>query len=254
MQTSLTIHPLSGIPLVKTGDDLGALLLESMSSERLDVVDGDIFVVAQKIVSKSEGRLVALREVTPSPAAVALAAETGKDPRMVELILRESTAVIRKAPDILIVRNRLGIISANAGIDQSNIDHHDGECALLLPEDPDGSAARLRDSLQQRTGRRLGVIISDSLNRPWRLGTMGQAIGSSGLTVLDDRRGEVDLFGRELQFTIINRADSIAAAAVLVMGESIERMPAALVRGFAPEDSRQVAQDSLRPAPEDLFL
>lgn len=254
MQTSLTIHPLLGVPLVKTGDDLSGMLLESMTSERLELADGDIVVVAQKIVSKSEGRLVALRDVEPGPEAVALAAEINKDPRMVELILRESTAIIRKAPDILIVRNRLGIISANAGIDQSNIDHRDGESALLLPEDPDGSAARLRDSLQQRTGRRLGLIISDSLNRPWRLGTMGQAIGSSGLTVLDDRRGEVDLFGRELQFTIINRADSIAAAAVLVMGESIERVPAAVVRGFAPEDSRQVAQDSLRPAQEDLFL
>jgi coenzyme F420-0:L-glutamate ligase/coenzyme F420-1:gamma-L-glutamate ligase len=254
MHAALTIQPLPGIPLVSSGDDLGSLLLDCLAELRLELVDGDILVVAQKIVSKSEGRLVQLDEVTPSPEAVALAAETDKDPRIVELILRESTAVIRKAPGVIIVRNRLGIIGANAGIDQSNIDHGAGECALLLPEDPDQSAARLRDSLQQHTGRSLGVIISDSMNRAWRLGTLGQAIGSSGVRVLDDRRGGRDLFGRELMVTIINRADSIAAAAVLVMGETAEQVPAALVRGFPPDDSRQVARQSLRPASEDLFL
>lgn len=254
MQKSLTIQPLPGIPLISPGDDLGSLLLDCLSEQRLELVDGDILVVAQKIVSKSEGRLVRLDEVTPSARAIALAAETDKDPRIVELILRESTAVLRKKPGVLIVRNRLGIIGANAGIDQSNIDHEDGEAALLLPEDPDRSARQLRDSLQQETGRCLGVIISDSMNRPWRLGTMGQAIGCAGITVLDDRRGERDLFGRELQVTIINRADSIAAAAVLLMGETTEQMPAALVRGLPPEDSLEVARQTLRPAAEDLFL
>jgi coenzyme F420-0:L-glutamate ligase/coenzyme F420-1:gamma-L-glutamate ligase len=252
MHAALTIQPLPGIPLVSSGDDLGSLLLDCLAELRLELVDGDILVVAQKIVSKSEGRLVQLDEVTPSPEAVALAAETDKDPRIVELILRESPAV--HPPGVIIVRNRLGIIGANAGIDQSNIDHGAGECALLLPEDPDQSAARLRDSLQQHTGRSLGVIISDSMNRAWRLGTLGQAIGSSGVRVLDDRRGGRDLFGRELMVTIINRADSIAAAAVLVMGETAEQVPAALVRGFPPDDSRQVARQSLRPASEDLFL
>ena len=183
-----------------------------------------------------------------------LAEETDKDPRLVELILRESTAIIRKAPGIIIVRNRLGIVGANAGIDQSNIDHGGEEWALLLPEDPDRSAARLRDALQQRTSRKLGLIISDSMNRPWRLGTIGQAIGSSGITVLDDRRGHRDLFGRELKVTMTNRADSIAAAALLVMGETTERIPAALVRGFEAENSRQAARDALRPAADDLFL
>lgn len=216
--------------------------------------DGDIFVVAQKIVSKAEGRLVRLSDVQPSTDAQALAAEVDKDPRLVELILRESSAIVRKVPGVVIVRNRLGIIGANAGIDQSNIDHEEGDCALLLPEDPDLSAAQLRQALQQRTAKRVGVIISDSMNRPWRLGTLGQAIGSAGITVLDDRRGQKDLFGRELKVTMSNRADSIAAAALLVMGETTERVPAAVVRGFDPEDSSQVARESLRPASDDLFL
>jgi coenzyme F420-0:L-glutamate ligase/coenzyme F420-1:gamma-L-glutamate ligase len=173
---------------------------------------------------------------------------------MVQLILDESTEVIRAVPGVLIVRHRLGIIGANAGIDQSNIDHQGGECALLLPEDPDRSAAQLRDALQRRTAKKLGVVISDSMNRPWRLGTTGQAIGSAGIMVLDDRRGQQDLFGRELQVTMTNRADSIATAALLVMGETTEGVPAALVRGFPPEESQQVARNSLRPAAEDLFL
>lgn len=254
MQQSLSIHALTGIPLIEPGDDLVPLLLRSIDAQGLQPADGDIFVIAQKIVSKSEGRLVRLADVHPSARARSLAEETDKDPRLVELILQESTEIIRKAPGVIIVRHRLGIIGANAGIDQSNIDHGGDECALLLPEDPDRSAAQLRDSLQQRTSRRLGLIISDSMNRPWRLGTIGQAIGSAGITVLDDRRGDTDLFGRELKVTMINRADSIAAAALMVMGETTERVPAALVRGFAAENSSQTARDALRPAADDLFL
>ncbi len=240
--------------MVQPGDDLGSLLADALGRAGLSPSDGDVLVVAQKIVSKAEGRLVMLADVDPSDEAQALAVETDKDPRLVELILRESSAVIRKAPGILIVRHRLGIIGANAGIDQSNIDHQAGECALLLPADPDSSAARIRASLQQKTAKELGVIISDSANRPWRLGSIGQAIGSAGITVLDDRRNGEDLFGRKLQVTVINRADSIATAAMLVMGETTERVPAALVCGFAPEESRQTARDALRPAVEDLFL
>jgi len=254
MNTRLSIHPLVSIPLVVPGDDLAALLLAALAAEGLQPADGDILVVAQKIVSKSEGRMVRLRDVEPSPEALAIASETDKDPRLVELILRESSAIIRKVPGVIIVRNRLGVIGANAGIDQSNIEHLEGECALLLPEDPDRSAAHLREALRQRSGRTLGVIVSDSLNRPWRLGTIGQAIGSAGITVLDDRRGQHDLFGRELKVTMTNRADAIAAAALLVMGESTERIPAALVRGFEPENSNQTARDALRPAADDLFL
>ena len=250
----LVISPLKGIPLVREGDDLAALLEGALARAALSLQAGDVLVVAQKIVSKSEGRVVRLRDVQPTARAVELAVRTDKDPRMVQLILDESIEVVRAVPGVLIVRHRLGIIGANAGIDQSNIDHQGGECALLLPADPDRSAARLRDTLQQHTGKKLGIVISDSMNRPWRLGTMGQAIGSAGILVLDDRRGQQDLFGRELQVTMTNRADSIAAAALLVMGETTERVPAALVRGFPAEDSRQAARDSIRPPVEDLFL
>jgi coenzyme F420-0:L-glutamate ligase/coenzyme F420-1:gamma-L-glutamate ligase len=250
----LVISPLKGIPLVREGDDLAALLKGALARSDLSLQAGDVLVVAQKIVSKSEGRVVRLRDVQPTARAVELAERTDRDPRMVQLILDESIEVVRAVPGVLIVRHRLGIIGANAGIDQSNIDHQAGECALLLPVDPDRSAARLRDTLQQHTGKKLGIIISDSMNRPWRLGTMGQAIGSAGILVLDDRRGQQDLFGRELQVTMTNRADSIAAAALLVMGETTECVPAALVRGFPPEESTQAARDSIRPAVEDLFL
>jgi len=221
MPESLSIHALTGIPLVQPGDDLAALLVDALDSSGLTPADGDVLVIAQKIVSKAEGRLVRLADVDPSNEATALAAEVDKDPRIVELILRESSAIIRRAPGILIVRHRLGMIGANAGIDQSNVDHRAGECALLLPEDPDRSAARIRASLQQRTARNLGVIISDSANRPWRLGSIGQAIGSSGITVLDDRRNGEDLFGRKLQVTVINRADSIATTRAGCAGERI---------------------------------
>jgi coenzyme F420-0:L-glutamate ligase/coenzyme F420-1:gamma-L-glutamate ligase len=172
----------------------------------------------------------------------------------VQLILQESSAIVRKAPGILIVKHRLGFVGANAGIDQSNIGHDQGESALLLPLDPDRSARRLRSSLSESTGIQLGVIISDSWNRPWRLGTIGGAIGSAGIKVLDDRRGDNDLYGRELKVTLINRADSIATAAMLVMGETTEGVPAAIVRGFPPEDSQQTAAEGNRPPAEDLFL
>lgn len=251
---NVNIHPLTDMPLIEAGDDLSVLIVESLSKAHIKPVNGDVLVVAQKIVSKSEGHSVALSEVDPSPAAVQLAEETNKDPRLVELILRESSEVVCKAPGVIIVRHRLGIVSANAGIDQSNVDHAGGECALLLPEDPDLSAARLRKALEKKTGKRLGVIVSDSMNRPWRLGTLGYAIGSAGIMVLDDRRGQKDIFGRELAVTMSNRADAIATAAMLVMGETTERVPVAIVQGLPEDDSSQTARDSIRPRSEDLFL
>jgi coenzyme F420-0:L-glutamate ligase/coenzyme F420-1:gamma-L-glutamate ligase len=254
MLEQLSIHALKNIPLIKAGDDLASLLVEALEHARLDTLPGDILVVAQKIVSKAENRQVRLSDINPSPEAQRLAEEVGKDARLVELILRESLGIVRKAPGVIIVRHRLGFVSANAGIDQSNIGHQDGESALLLPLDPDLSARRLRAGMERSSGRRMGVIISDSMNRPWRLGTIGSAIGSAGLTVLDDRRGQHDLFGRELKVTMINRADSIATAAMLIMGETTERIPAALVRGFPAEDSGQSAADCIRPVSEDLFL
>jgi len=254
MQASLSIHPIEGLPLVQTGDDLALLLGEAILRSCIELRDGDVLVVAQKIVSKSEGCIVKLNKIEPSSKALRLAREIDKDPRLIELILRESTEVVRTAPGVIIVRHRLGIVSANAGIDQSNVDHEDGESALLLPKDPDLSAARLRKALEKSTGKRLGVIVSDSMNRPWRLGTLGYAIGSAGIPVLDDRRGQRDIFGRELQVTMSNRADTIAAAATLVMGETTERIPAAIVQGLAPEQSAQTARDCIRPLSEDLFL
>jgi coenzyme F420-0:L-glutamate ligase/coenzyme F420-1:gamma-L-glutamate ligase len=221
MQPKLSIVPLENIPLVQAGDNLSALILDALAGENILPADGDILVVAQKIISKSEGRTVRLDTITPSREATNLAVKTGKDPRLVELILSESTEVVRSAPGVIIVRHRLGIVSANAGIDQSNIDHFEGEWALLLPEDPDQSARELRKSLSTLTGKKLGIIVSDSMNRPWRLGTLGYAIGSAGITVLDDRRGETDIFGRELKVTVSNRADAIAAAATLVMGGNL---------------------------------
>ena len=249
----LSVLPLQDIPLVKTGDDLCDLIAAALLRADLSLEDGDVVVVAQKIVSKSEGRSVLLSTVTPSQRAILLAGKVDKDPRVVELILSESTEVVRKAPGVLIVRHRLGIVSANAAIDQSNIDHDGGETALLLPEYPDRSAAELRHELQSRFGKTLAVIISDSVNRPWRLGSVAIAIGSAGLQVLDDRRGEPDLFGRELQITMVNRADALATAAVLVMGETTEATPVALIRGCGGAAGEQSASDAIRPLEEDLF-
>ncbi len=257
MSGGFSVTPVSGLPMVQPGDDLCALILEALAAQALQLVDGDVVCLAQKIVSKAEGQLVAIASVTPSAEAEALAAETDKDPRLVELILRESTEVMRKKPGVLIVRHRLGMVGAHGGIDQSNVDHASGEQALLLPEDPDASAAALRDALQTATGRQVAVIITDSHNRPWRMGTIGGAIGTAGLTVLDDHRGGHDIYGRELKVTLINRADALAAAATLVMGETTERIPLALIRGLPVENPAAVAAHNAaminRPLEEDLF-
>ena len=256
----LTVTGLRGIPLVAAGDDLTEILVAALAAAEAAPADGDVLVVTQKIVSKAEGRLVPLDRVEPSARAARLAAETGKDPRLVQLILEQSTEVVRKAPGVLITRNRLGLVCANAGIDQSNVDHGGYSTALLLPTAPDATAAWLHHAVSARAGKRIGVVISDSSNRPWRLGTVGIAIGAAGLTVLDDCRGSRDLYGRELQATLINRADAIASAAVLVMGESTERIPAALVQGLPPPDGgpAQPAESHSaamipRPLEKDLF-
>jgi len=250
----LSIYSIVGIPVVKAEDDLAEIIDEALSAGDFSMQDGDVVVIAQKIVSLAEGRMVRLDDVQVSAAAEELAVQTEKDPRLVELILQESEEVVRSKPGVIITRHRLGLVGANAGIDQSNIEHEDGDCALLLPKEPDQSAKSLRNALRQKTGRNVGVVISDSMNRPWRLGTIGTAIGSAGIDVLDDRRGEPDLYGRELKVTLSNRADAIAAAAVLIMGEASERTPAVIVRGLAAEDSTQVASDGVRPLAEDLFL
>ena len=252
---SLQVLPVPGIPLIQAGDDLPAVITAALEAAGLELAAGDVVCVAQKIVSKAEGRLVALRGITATPEAEQLAQATDKDPRLVQLILDESTEVVRSKPGVLIVRHRLGLVGAHAGIDQSNIPHGDGadEYALLLPEDPDASAAKLRSALEARTGRRLGVVITDSSNRPWRLGTIGSAIGCSGIRVLEDHRGGTDMFGRELKVTLINRADAIASAATLMMGETTEMIPVVVVRGLGVDHADEPASSCIRPLEEDMF-
>jgi coenzyme F420-0:L-glutamate ligase / coenzyme F420-1:gamma-L-glutamate ligase len=252
----VSVKPLAGLPMVAAGDDLAELILAALGRADIRLANGDVVCIAQKIVSKAEGRRVALRDVVPGDEARRLAALTDKDPRLVQLVLDESDEVVRHKPGVLIVRHRLGLVGAHAGIDQSNIEHEagpDGEHALLLPVDPDASAARLRAALESASGARVGVVITDSHNRPWRLGTVGTAIGCAGIRVLDDRRGGHDLYGRELKVTLINRADALATVATLVMGETTERTPVALIRGLPPDDVDEPAATAVRPLAEDLF-
>jgi coenzyme F420-0:L-glutamate ligase/coenzyme F420-1:gamma-L-glutamate ligase len=237
--------------LVTEGDDLAQLIIKAVKEAGVTLNNGDIFVVAQKIVSKAEGRLVDLNDVTPTAKAHELAEATGKDPRMVELILQQSDEVVAYARGILVVAHKLGLVHANAGIDQSNIEGVDQ--ALLLPLDPDASAAALRDKLQTHFGLELAVVISDSMGRAWRKGIVGTAIGSAGITTLSDLRGKKDMFGRTLEITEVGRADEIAAAASLVQGQAAEAVPVVLLSGLAPEKSDQTAANLLRPKSEDLF-
>ncbi len=253
MTAALRLDPVPGLPMVQAGDDLAGLIATALCGAGISLAQGDVVCIAQKVVSKAEGRSVPLADVVAGEQARRLARETDKDPRLVQLILEESTEVMRHRPGVLIVRHRLGFVCAHAGIDQSNIDHGSGEHALLLPRDPDASAARLRVRLLDLTGHAVGVVITDSHNRPWRLGTVGTAIGVSGMGVLDDRRGGHDLFGRELQVTLSNRADAIAAAATLVMGETTERMPVVIARGIEPLQGDDTARAINRPLAEDLF-
>ena len=250
---SFTIIPVPGMPMVEAGDNLTTQILDAMAAQNLTPRAGDIFCLAQKIVSKAEGQLVDLATIEPSPEAVKLAQETDKDPRLVELILAESTEVLRQREGVLIVRHNLGLVGAHAGIDQSNVDHGSGEKALLLSKDPDASASAIRAAVKEKTGLAVGVIITDSHNRPWRMGTIGAAIGSAGITVLDDHRGGSDVYGRELKVTLINRADALAAAATLAMGETTEKIPLVLIRGLPAEETDQKAQMINRPLEEDLF-
>lgn len=249
----MTLLPLRGMPLVEKGDDLVAHIVQGCAANDIQLRDADVVVVAQKIVSKSEGRQVWLESVLPSTEALSLAEQTDKDPRLVELILQESSEIVRSKPGVLITRHRLGHVGANAGVDQSNIDQSRGESVLLLPVDPDASAKRIFQSLRSITNRNIGVVISDSCNRPWRLGTIGVAIGAANIRVLDDRRGLQDLFGNDLKVTLINLADSIATAASLLMGETTEQVPAVVVRGLTNPIGSDKASMANRPIEEDLF-
>ncbi len=241
-------------PLVRPGDDLAALLADRLTAAGLAPRAGDVLVLAQKIVSKAEGRIVDLATVTPSPRAVALAAEVGKDPRLVETILSESTRVVRHRPNLLIMEHRLGFVMANAGVDHSNLAAPGGpDQVLLLPRNPDASAAGLRTALEASFGVRLAVVITDSFGRPWRRGSAGVAIGAAGLPALVDLRGTPDLFGRTLEVTQVGLADEIAAAASLLQGQGPEAQPAVLLRGLAWSAPDAPAADLVRPPAEDLF-
>ncbi len=250
----LTLIGLKGLPEVLAGSDLAQLLSASLSAMQLTLAGTDVLVIAQKIVSKSEGRLVELASVVPGAQARELALVTGKDARLIELILSESSEVLRARADVLIVRHRLGFVMANAGIDRSNL--ADGAAAgrvLLLPRDPDASAAQLRATLGRRCGVEPAVIVSDSFGRAWRKGVVNVALGAAGVPALLDRRGEADRAGRPLEVTEVGIADALAAAAGLVMGEAAESIPAVLIRGFNSAAPARAAQALIRPLAEDLF-
>jgi len=247
----IEIHPLGMIGEVRPGGDLVAILGEALAAAGLSVCSADVLIVTQKIVSKAEDRYVALDSVTPGDEALRLAQVTGKDPRLVELVLRESTAVIRSAPNVLITRHRSGHVMANAGIDRSNTGS--GGRVLLLPMNADATAAQLRQGLGSRFGRLPAVVISDSFGRPWRYGVVNVALGASGLPSLIDKRGESDRDGRPLEVTQIAFADMIASAAGLAMGEGAEGIPAAVVRGAIWPAGSLPASALLRPLSEDLF-
>jgi coenzyme F420-0:L-glutamate ligase/coenzyme F420-1:gamma-L-glutamate ligase len=251
----LRLTALPDFPQVASGDDLAALTSQALVRAGLTLQADDVLVFAQKVVSKAEGRQVDLSSVVPTARARELARTVQKDPRIVELVLRESCRVVRSAKDVLIVEHRLGLIMANAGIDQSNVaDPASGEFALLLPEDPDASAARLRERLRTLTGCQPAVLVSDSFGRPWRLGTVGVAIGCAGLPATLDLRGQMDLFGRPLRVSVVGYADEIAAAASLLMGQGSEARPVILVRGLPVRAPHQAAAALIRPRQEDLFL
>ncbi|MBV8650599.1 MAG: coenzyme F420-0:L-glutamate ligase [Alphaproteobacteria bacterium] len=253
--SSVQLVAVPGIPLIEPGDDLAAIIAGAIRAAGLVIGDRDVLVVAQKIVSKAEGRYVELADVTPSPHASELAAIVNKDPRFVEIVLSESAEVVRYRKDVLIVAHKRGFVMANAGIDQSNIEHGKGDGrVLLLPHDPDGACAELKRQLEAAFGVRLGVVMNDSFGRAWRNGVVGVALGAAGLPSLIDMVGEADLFGRTLRVTQIAFADEIAAAASLVMGQAGERQPVILVKGLDWGERRESpAQALVRPRALDLF-
>ncbi len=250
----IAIHPLTDIGEVRPGDDLAGILHHALEAAMLlPLHAGDVLVVTQKIVSKAEDRFVDLASVAPGTEAVRLAAITRKDPRLVELVLAEATAVLRAVPNVLITRHRLGYVMANSGIDRSNLGPGGSERALLLPIDPDASAWRLRDGLAPLCGAAPAIVISDSFGRPWRHGVVGVAIGASGMPSLVDRRGEPDRDGRRLEVTQVALADMIATASMLATGEGAEGVPAVLVRGVVWPPGASPAAALVRPLAEDLF-
>ncbi len=271
---ALTLTPLANIPLIRRDDNLADIFVDSLQESDISIQDNDILVIAQKIISKAEGRAVNLANVTPSQRALELAKTAEKDARVVELILQESNEVLRTRPGVIIVEHRLGFVCANSGIDHSNVNPPlpsalsggrspktkrgdalgtRADWVLLLPENPDQSAENIRRLLEERTGKKIGVLIIDSHGRAWRNGTVGIAIGVAGLPGLEDLRGRADLFGYHLQATQVGLADELAAAASLVMGQAAEGTPVVHVRGFPYPLRAGSLKELIRPREQDLF-
>jgi len=271
----LTLTPLQNIPLIRRDDNLADIVVNALQENNISLEDNDILVFAQKIISKAEGRTVNLATVTPSQRAIDIAKQTEKDPRVVELILQESNEVLRTRPGAIIVEHKLGFVCANAGIDHSNVNsplsraersrsdsggeveagmrENSEDWVLLLPQDPDRSAEKMRSEIESKTGKRVGILIIDSHGRAWRNGTVGIAIGVAGLPALEDLRGKPDLFGFKLQITQVGVADELAAAASLVMGQAAEGTPIVHVRGFPYPLRGGSLKELIRPKEQDLF-
>jgi coenzyme F420-0:L-glutamate ligase/coenzyme F420-1:gamma-L-glutamate ligase len=253
---SLTITPINGIPDIQEGDALDESILSALIKQNLQIEDGDVLVVAQKIVSKSEGCYFNYAQLQPTDYAFELAKICGKDAQFIQLVLNESNQVVRAAPGVLIVEHRSGFVSANAGIDHSNINRNvnaEEKWALLIPKDADKSALILRMNIEQKTGKEIGVLIIDSHGRSWRYGTVGITIGLSGLDALIDQRGCTDLYGNVLQATIIAAVDELAAGASLVMGQAAEGTPVVLVKGYPYPSGNGKFTDLIRSKDNDLF-
>ena len=251
---TIKIHSLPGIPLIKKGDDLCQLILDAIAAKKLMLTDGSILVIAQKVVSKAEDRLVNLKAIKPTALAIEYSVKTDKDPRLVELILQESKSVIRHRKGVIVVENHQGLIMANAGIDHSNVEQDsENDWVLMLPKNPDKSAASLHNEFLRKTGCKIGVIINDSIGRAWRNGTIGTAIGVAGLSSIVDLRGRTDLFGNQLRVSEEATADELASAASLIQGQADEGLPVVLIEGYPTSTQHIPASELIRSEEQDLF-
>jgi coenzyme F420-0:L-glutamate ligase/coenzyme F420-1:gamma-L-glutamate ligase len=254
MAGQINIIALKGVPLVHPGDDLVEIIINALTLSNQCLKNDDVLVIAQKIISKAEGRIIALGTVIPSERAKKLAVKLGKDPRQIELVLQESREIVRSKPGVVIVEQNLGLVMANAGIDRSNVvQQSDEEFVLLLPIDPDASSNRLRDKINKRLGVKVGIIINDSIGRAWRIGTTGHAIGVAGLPAVIDLRGEKDMFGKELLVSEQAVADELASAASLLQGQASEALPIVVIRGFKSNATNQTAKALIRERDMDMF-
>ena len=250
----IKIIGIENIPLVKEGDDIASLIVDAMNSENIAAEDEDIFVIAETIISKAEGNKINLKTIKPTREALELAEKTGKDPHVVESIIQESTEILKVGPDFIISETKHGFVCANAGIDESNVE--DG-MATPMPEDPDKSAFNIMKKIKALTGKEVVIIISDTQGRAFREGAIGTAIGISGMGALWDRKGEKDLYGRELQTTSIAVADELASAASILMGQADEGIPVVVIKGVnyvkKLKNNNSTAKDLVRPKKYDVF-